>query len=64
MSPPAFAMSKRLLARSFESDLAAQLDAEAAAQALALTSSYVKEASTRFMRKEAPQYEWPSRRED
>lgn len=64
MSLPAFAMSKRLLARSFESDLASQLDAEAAAQAVALTSSYVKEASARFMRKEAPQYQWPSRRED
>ncbi|WP_231709019.1 hypothetical protein [Pseudomonas denitrificans (nom. rej.)] len=57
-------MSKRLLARSFENDLATQLDAEAAAQAVALTSGYVKESSARFLRKEAPQYQWPSRRDD
>ncbi|MFV3334681.1 enoyl-CoA hydratase/isomerase family protein [Pseudomonas sp. NY15437] len=64
MSPPAFAMSKRLLARSFENDLATQLDAEAAAQAVALTSGYVKEASGRFLRKEAPLYQWPTPRND
>ncbi len=59
MSPCGFAMTKRLLARSFETDLATQLDGEASAQAVALTSRYLKDASARFVRKETPLYQWP-----
>lgn len=59
MSTVAFGMSKRLLARTFESNLAAQLDAEASAQAVAMSSQYVREATARFMRKEPSLYQWP-----
>ncbi|WP_085726534.1 enoyl-CoA hydratase/isomerase family protein [Pseudomonas sp. R37(2017)] len=59
MSTAAFFMTKRLLGRTFENDLAAQLDAEAAAQAVLLGSSYTRDASARFARKEAPRYQWP-----
>ncbi|MBO3276090.1 enoyl-CoA hydratase/isomerase family protein [Pseudomonas sp. Milli4] len=59
LSPVAFGMTKRLLARSLENDLAAQLDGEASAQAVALTSTYLAEASARFMRKEPPLFQWP-----
>ena len=59
MSATGFGASKRLLARSLESDLASQLDAEAYVQTVALSSSYPREAAARFMRKEAPLYQWP-----
>ncbi|MGE8068666.1 enoyl-CoA hydratase/isomerase family protein [Pseudomonas sp. NPDC089569] len=59
MSTTAFGMTKRLLARALESDLATQLDAEATAQALLLTSTYTRDASARFARKQAPLYQWP-----
>ena len=59
MSTAAFSMSKRLLARTFESTLQTQLDAEASAQALAMTSPYFHAATARFMRKEPPMYKWP-----
>ncbi|MCY1495191.1 4-chlorobenzoyl coenzyme A dehalogenase-1 [compost metagenome] len=57
----AFAMTKRLLGRSLESGLHELLDAEAAAQAVALSSDYLKEASARFVRKEPPLFQWPER---
>ncbi|MDT4856004.1 1,2-epoxyphenylacetyl-CoA isomerase [compost metagenome] len=57
----AFAMTKRLLGRSLESGLHELLDAEAAAQAVALSSDYLKEASARFVRKEPPLFQWPAR---
>ncbi|MCY1287015.1 1,2-epoxyphenylacetyl-CoA isomerase [compost metagenome] len=59
LSMTGFGMTKRLLARTFESDLASQLDAEASAQAVAMSSQYVQEASARFLRKELPLYRWP-----
>ncbi|MDR3096454.1 MAG: enoyl-CoA hydratase/isomerase family protein [Paraburkholderia sp.] len=58
-SAAGFAMTKRLLAQSFEQDLASLLDAEAGAQAIALTSPYVREAAARFVRKERPRFSWP-----
>jgi hypothetical protein len=60
-SPEGFAMTKKLLARSFERDMAALLDAEASAQAIALSSTYVRDAAARFGRKEAPVFRWPGR---
>lgn len=60
MSASGFGATKRLLARALESDLASQLDAEAYVQTVALSSSYPREAAARFMRKEPPQYQWPS----
>ncbi|WP_239499443.1 enoyl-CoA hydratase/isomerase family protein [Pseudomonas putida] len=60
MSPTAFGMSKRLLGRTFESTLQAQLDAEASAQTLAMTSAYFHAATARFLHKEPPMYEWPT----
>lgn len=58
-SPEAFAMTKRLLAQTFERDFGALLDAEAGAQAIALTSPYLREAAARFARKEPPAFRWP-----
>ncbi|MCX5543808.1 enoyl-CoA hydratase/isomerase family protein [Paraburkholderia sp. CNPSo 3076] len=58
-SPHAFAMTKRLLAQTFERDFGALLDAEASAQAIALTSPYLREAAARFARKETPLFRWP-----
>lgn len=60
MSGVGFGLTKRLLARSLESDLTTQLDAEASAQAVAMSSQYVRDASARFMRKEPPLYQWPA----
>ncbi|WP_053159129.1 enoyl-CoA hydratase/isomerase family protein [Pseudomonas sp. P1.8] len=59
VSTVAFGLSKRLLARTFDVDLATQLDGEAAAQAVAMTSPYVQAAAARFMRKEPALYQWP-----
>jgi len=59
MSPCGFGLSKRLLARSLESDLASQLDAEASGQAVALSSAYLQQATARFARKQPPLYQWP-----
>jgi 2-(1,2-epoxy-1,2-dihydrophenyl)acetyl-CoA isomerase len=61
MSAEGFAMTKQLLAHSFERDLGSLLQAEASAQAVALTSPYLKEAASRFVRKEAPLFQWPVR---
>ncbi|MNP75295.1 hypothetical protein D3C76_1723350 [compost metagenome] len=59
LSTVAFGLSKRLLSRTFEVDMATQLDAEASAQAVAMSSPYVQEAAARFMRKEPALYQWP-----
>jgi len=59
LSTVAFGLTKRLLSRSFEVDLAAQLDAETNAQAVAMSSPYVQQAAARFMRKEPALYQWP-----
>lgn len=60
LSMVAFGMTKRLLSRAFEGDLAAQMDAEANAQAIAMSSPYVEQATARFLRKEPPLYRWPT----
>ncbi|MBM7061870.1 enoyl-CoA hydratase/isomerase family protein [Pseudomonas sp. UL073] len=57
MSGVSFGMTKRLLARTFECDLAAQLDGEASAQAVAMTSPYMQEAAGRFLRKQPALYQ-------
>ena len=59
VSPFAFAKTKQLLARSFETDRRALLGAEASAQAIALESDYTKEAVGRFMRREPARFQWP-----
>jgi enoyl-CoA hydratase/carnithine racemase len=58
MSSSAFGLTKRMLGHSYEGSLAMQLESEASAQAVAMTSVYVKEALARFARKEPPQYQW------
>ncbi|MDN7139869.1 enoyl-CoA hydratase/isomerase family protein [Pseudomonas sp. JQ170] len=60
MSPVAFALTKRLLGRTFESNLAAQLEAEGSAQAVAMNDQYFTDAIERFMRKEPSLYRWPT----
>ncbi|MCY1280205.1 4-chlorobenzoyl coenzyme A dehalogenase-2 [compost metagenome] len=59
LSPSAFSMTKRLLARSLESDLASMLDGEASTQAVAMSSTYLANAAARFARKEPPLFQWP-----
>ncbi|CAD6561577.1 1,2-epoxyphenylacetyl-CoA isomerase [Paraburkholderia hiiakae] len=54
-----FALTKRLLAHSFERSLTSLLDAEAGAQAVAFTSAYVMESAARFIRKEPARFSWP-----
>lgn len=60
-SPTAFSMTKQLLARTFELDRGALLEAEANAQTLCFGTEYVKEAAGRFLRREAPRLQWPAR---
>ena len=58
-SPGAFSATKALLARSFELDRGALMEAEANAQGIAFSSDYVKKAMGRFLRREAPRFRWP-----
>ena len=58
-SPFAFARTKQLLARTFETDRRTLLGAEASAQAIALESDYTKDAVGRFMRREPARFQWP-----
>jgi hypothetical protein len=39
--------------------MVAQLDYEASVQAVAMSSSYVEQATARFLRKEPALYQWP-----
>ena len=59
-SPNTFAMTKALLSRSFDIDRDAMFDAEASAQGIAFGSEYVREAVTRFMRREPLRFRWPA----
>lgn len=58
-SPVALGLSKRALQASLQSDLRTILDLEAAAQAIAGASDYVREAVRRFKDKEPAQFQWP-----
>ena len=59
-SATAFGLIKSALARTFESDLAAMLEVEAAAQGIAFSSEYHRNAAQRFLQKQAPLFHWPA----
>ena len=56
-SPLATSLVKRAMANPGE--LAALLDGEANAQALAFGSGYTQDAVRRFLDKQAPAFQWP-----
>ncbi len=60
-SSTAISLSKQALQTSLQSDLAAMLDLEASAQALAGASEYTRESLRRFAAREPAQFRWPSR---
>jgi len=59
-SPLAFGMSKRALNQSLGSDLHTMLALESAAQGIAFTTDFHREATRRFREKEPPLFKWPS----
>ena len=59
-SPTALAMTKDALNGSLGSTLDGVLDIEAAAQGIAGTSDYAKEAFSRFANKQPGQFQWPT----
>jgi len=59
-SPLAFALSKRALGQSVNSDLRTMLALESAAQGIAFTTDFHREAVRRFREKEPPLFKWPS----
>jgi 2-(1,2-epoxy-1,2-dihydrophenyl)acetyl-CoA isomerase len=60
-SGTALGLAKRALNASLQSDLPTMLAIEASGQAVALSSSYVKEASESFAHGEAVRFQWPDR---
>lgn len=58
-SPVAFAMTKQLLARTYELDRRSLLDAEANAQAVAFGTDYFGQAIDAFMRGDKAKFQWP-----
>jgi 2-(1,2-epoxy-1,2-dihydrophenyl)acetyl-CoA isomerase len=59
-SGTALALTKATLNRSFESDLSAMLEFEAAAQGVAFTTDYHRAAVRRFLDKQPTLFQWPS----
>lgn len=59
-SPAATAMTKAALNRSFTSDLATMVELEAAAQGIAFSSAYHRDAVDRFSRKQPAMFAWPA----
>ena len=58
-SGTALAMTKSALERTFESDLSAMLEFEAAAQGVAFATDYHRAAVKRFLDKQPPLFQWP-----
>lgn len=61
-SPSAFAITKQILSRSFETDRQALLESEATAQALCFGTDYLAESIQRYQRREQPLLKWPIRK--
>lgn len=59
-SPVAFGLSKRALHQSLNSDLHTMLALESAAQGIAFTTDFHREAVRRFREKEPPLFKWPA----
>lgn len=59
-SPVAFAMAKRALNQSLGSDLRTLLEIESAAQGIAITTAFHREAAQRFRDKAPPLFSWPA----
>ena len=58
-SGTALALTKSALERTFESDLSAMLEFEAAAQGVAFATDYHRAAVRRFIDKQPPLFRWP-----
>lgn len=61
-SPVAFGLAKRALNQSLGSDLRTMLEIEAAAQGIAFTTEFHREAVQRFRSKAEPLFRWPAAR--
>ena len=59
-SPIAFGLAKRALNQSLGSDLRAMLEIESAAQGIAFTTEFHREAVKRFREKADPLFKWPA----
>jgi 2-(1,2-epoxy-1,2-dihydrophenyl)acetyl-CoA isomerase len=58
-SPTALSIAKRALNASPTSDLRTMLEMEASGQGVVRTSDYHREATARFLNKQAPLFQWP-----
>lgn len=58
-SPLACGLTKRMLQASLQNGLPEMLEMESAAQAIAATSPYAKEAFDAFVRRQPPAFRWP-----
>ena len=58
-SPSATAMTKSALNRSFASDLATMVELESAAQGIAFSSEYHRDAVERFSNRQPAKFNWP-----
>lgn len=61
-SPVAFGLAKRALNQSLGSDLRTMLEIESAAQGIAFTTEFHREAVQRFRSKAEPLFRWPAAR--
>jgi 2-(1,2-epoxy-1,2-dihydrophenyl)acetyl-CoA isomerase len=59
-SPVAFGLAKRALNQSLGADLRAMLDIESAAQGIAFSTDFHREAVQRFKDKTTPLFQWPA----
>ena len=63
-SPSSLGLMKRALNVSMNTSLEAMIDIEAAAQGIARTSDWHARAVSRFLAKEPPLFQWPTRQQD
>ncbi|NML35011.1 enoyl-CoA hydratase/isomerase family protein [Paraburkholderia antibiotica] len=59
-SPVAFGLAKRALNQSLSVDLRSMLEMESAAQGIAFSTAFHREAVQRFKDKQAPLFQWPA----
>jgi 2-(1,2-epoxy-1,2-dihydrophenyl)acetyl-CoA isomerase len=59
-SPVAFGLAKRALNQSLGADLRAMLELESAAQGIAFSTEFHREAVQRFKDKTTPLFQWPA----
>jgi 2-(1,2-epoxy-1,2-dihydrophenyl)acetyl-CoA isomerase len=59
-SPIAFGLAKRALNQSLGADLRSMLEIESAAQGIAFSTDFHREAVQRFKDKSTPLFQWPA----